>query len=241
MVYKIVWLLIGAVLVAGCTPILPTNAVQPTPTEIIMPATPPAPGSESSGIDLSPQIEQARQDLAARLSLTADQIEVVEAKAVVWPDGSLGCPQPDMVYPQVLQDGFLIVLRSNNQLYEYHGGGDSTIFLCETATADPDALQPAAAPITATQTVSITLPTNPIVVQAMKDLGRRLAIRLEQIQVVKAEAVTWPDAGMGCPQSGMAYTQVQQDGMLIVLAVDGTTYNYHSGGMRPPFLCENPA
>lgn len=239
MLYKVFGFLLGALVISGCNPVLPAGAVQPTPTEIIMPASPLSTGSDA--LDLSPQIEQARQDLAARLALAADAIEVVEAKAVVWPDGSLGCPQPDMVYPQVLQDGFLVVLRANGQLYEYHGGGDGASFLCEAeSTNRTRSVQPAVAPITATQAISITLPTNPVVVQAMKDLARRLAVRVEQIHVVKAEAVTWPDAGMGCPQPGMAYRQVQQDGMLIVLEVDGTVYNYHSGGVRPPFLCENP-
>lgn len=36
-----------------------------------------------------------------------------------------------MVYAQVLQEGLLIVLRANQQLYEYHSGGDRPPFLCK--------------------------------------------------------------------------------------------------------------
>lgn len=91
--------------------------------------TPPAPAAFDPA--LQPLVTQAVDDLAARLALDAGQIEVVEASAVVWPDSSLGCPQPGMAYKQVPQDGALIVLRADGQLYEYHTGGSRGLFLCE--------------------------------------------------------------------------------------------------------------
>ena len=86
-----------------------------------------------------------------------------------------------------------------------------------------------------------TLAPNPLVMQAMKDLARRLSVSLEAIALVEFEAVIWPDASLGCPRPDMAYRQVQQDGARIVLAANGRKYIYHSGGSRAPFLCENPA
>src|SRR5687767_2291521 len=60
--------------------------------------------------------------------------------------------------------------------------------------------------ITQENTVTVTLPSSsPMVEQAIKDLARRLALSLDQITLVSAEAVVWPDAGLGCPQPGMAY------------------------------------
>ena len=95
--------------------------------------------------------------------------------------------------------------------------------------------------ITQVNTVNIQLPSsNPLVVQAMKDLARRLTVGLDEITVIRAEAVVWSDGGLGCPRPGMAYIQVQQEGMRIVLSVAGKEYHYHSGETRPPFLCENP-
>jgi hypothetical protein len=96
--------------------------------------------------------------------------------------------------------------------------------------------------ITQENTVNIQLPSaNPIVVQAMKDLARRLSVGLDKITLVRTEDVTWPDGGLGCPRPGMVYPQVLQDGMRIVLSVDGKEYHYHSGEKGTPFLCENPA
>ena len=73
---------------------------------------------------------QAKEDLAHRLSMPIDRIQVLEARSVVWPDASLGCPQPGMRYKQVPVDGVLIRLKTDGQVYEYHGGGGRGLFLC---------------------------------------------------------------------------------------------------------------
>lgn len=74
---------------------------------------------------------------------------------------------------------------------------------------------------------------------AVADLASRLDVDEDEITVVTAEAVTWGDTSLGCPQPGMRYAQVVQDGTYIELEHDGRTYPYHSGGERPdPFLCE---
>ncbi len=67
----------------------------------------------------------------------------------------------------------------------------------------------------------------------------RAAVEPEQITVVSAEAVVWPDASLGCPQPGMRYAQVPVDGALIQLEAAGRVYPYHTGGNQvEPFLCE---
>ena len=78
----------------------------------------------------------------------------------------------------------------------------------------------------------------PQVRMAVTDLAGRLDVEAGEIEVVGVELVTWPDGSLGCPQPGMAYTQVPQDGLLIRLQVDDETYAYHSGETRDPFLCE---
>ncbi|MGZ4680129.1 MAG: hypothetical protein ACXV98_04295 [Ilumatobacteraceae bacterium] len=76
-----------------------------------------------------------------------------------------------------------------------------------------------------------------LVDQAIADLAKRLSVDAASISVVSADAMVWPDGSVGCPQPGMNYTQVTVDGALIVLSASGTTYRYHSGGSRAPFLC----
>jgi hypothetical protein len=76
-----------------------------------------------------------------------------------------------------------------------------------------------------------------LVATASADLAERLSVTLGDIVVISAESVVWPDGSLGCPIPDMRYTQVQVEGALIVLSVDGGIYNYHSGANRGPFLC----
>lgn len=80
--------------------------------------------------------------------------------------------------------------------------------------------------------------SNPLVVQAIADLGHRESADAAEIELLRFEEVVWPDGSMGCPHPGMRYRQVPQDGALIVLRLRGREYHYHSGGNQPPFLCE---
>ena len=83
-------------------------------------------------------IDKAIADLAKRLSIPAAQITLLETTPVVWPDSSLGCPQPGMAYPQVPEDGLLIRLQVGEQVYEYHSGGVREPFLCVKTNKDPN-------------------------------------------------------------------------------------------------------
>ncbi len=77
-------------------------------------------------------LEQARADLAERLGVAVDDVTVVSSEEVTWPDSSLGCPQPGMMYAQVLTDGSRMLLSAGGRTYEYHSGGQRAPFLCET-------------------------------------------------------------------------------------------------------------
>ena len=82
---------------------------------------------------LSSRVAIAVADLSERLGVSESEIEVISAQPVVWPDASLGCPEPDMQYAQVATDGALIELRSDDTTYSYHMGGSTyEPFLCES-------------------------------------------------------------------------------------------------------------
>lgn len=114
------------------TPLLapPTTAKSTTKTTISSEGSTPAMSSGSIDPGLKPYIDIAVGDLAQRLSVGVDQIEVISATLKEWPDASLGCPQPGMQYAQVMTDGALIVLSSGGKSYNYHAGGSRTPFLC---------------------------------------------------------------------------------------------------------------
>ena len=79
-----------------------------------------------------------------------------------------------------------------------------------------------------------------VVGEAVADLSRRLDVDPADITVVSAEEVTWRDGSIGCPQPGMLYTQALTNGTRVVLEAEGQRYQYHAGGRRSAFLCENP-
>ena len=79
-------------------------------------------------------IESAKADLAQRLSIPTSQIKVIETKEVVWPDASLGCPQPGNVYAQILTPGYLVTLEYAGDEYEYHAGIHGDTLYCENPT-----------------------------------------------------------------------------------------------------------
>lgn len=58
-------------------------------------------------------------------------VSVTRDEAVTWPDGSLGCPQPGMVYPQVLIDGYWVVLALGETSYDYRADERGRFLLCE--------------------------------------------------------------------------------------------------------------
>lgn len=75
-------------------------------------------------------IDLAMTDLMNTLGVDLSAIELVAYEEVTWNDGSLGCPQPDMMYTQALVDGYLIQLQAGDQVYNYHGATGEEPFLC---------------------------------------------------------------------------------------------------------------
>lgn len=81
---------------------------------------------------LLPEINDAKQDLAGRVDAESGTIEVVRAERITWPDGSLGCPRPGMLYTQALVRGYFIQLRAGDRHWNYHGGRGGPPQLCDS-------------------------------------------------------------------------------------------------------------
>jgi hypothetical protein len=82
---------------------------------------------------MSSAIEQkVKQDLAKRLKAQPDDITVKANQSVTWRDGSLGYPQPGMMYTMALVPGHRIKLQHSGKTYEYHTDGNGgRIVYCE--------------------------------------------------------------------------------------------------------------
>jgi hypothetical protein len=240
------WLIALMLAMAACAPATLDRDDTPLPPTQT-PATDPSPGPHSGQ---GPLVDQAIADLTARLSVPASEIEVVSEESVVWPDGSLGCPQPGVAYIQILVEGSRIVLKHRDETYNYHAGPSSVVY-CEQALLTPQPVrQITAAPMPTVvieqggnvkPTIDPSSGLQPLVDQAIADLVDRMSVDPAEVEVAAAESVVWPDTSLGCPQPGMQYLQLLTDGFRIELRVKDRVYAYHGGRGRGPFLCENPA
>ena len=75
-------------------------------------------------------VAAAKADLADRLGTAREGILVTSIEAVEWSDSSLGCPQPGMMYLQVITPGFRVILQAQGQAYEYHTDQGRNAVLC---------------------------------------------------------------------------------------------------------------
>ena len=90
---------------------------------------------------------------------------------------------------------------------------------------------------TGTSPSGSTEPVDQRVTAARADAARRSGLPPAQIQVVKAESVTWSDGSLGCPRPGMLYTQARVPGYRVQLRVGSEIWNYHGSERGALALC----
>jgi len=89
-----------------------------------------------------PQIPQAIlgpivNEAAKLANVPPQQLAIVRAEAVVWNDGSLGCPEPGMEYTQALVNGYWVVIEAGGQTYDFRVGRDGNFRLCPAGRGHP--------------------------------------------------------------------------------------------------------
>lgn len=231
--------LLGLLAVAACAPqpvptVLPTQPLPPTliptqapsaatddslsaPSDLVTPTAP-----ESSLLipaAAQPLIQHAIDDLDQRLSVDADQIQIVRLESVTWSSPDLGCVVETAATPTTPVAGYRIVLSASDKLYEYH-----------TDTSEVRAC--AQEGVTAGATAESLLIADPVAAELIA-LARREVVRTHgatasDLKLVDVVSVTWPDTGLGCPQPNTTYTPGGHDGYRIVVADGSTQYIFHS-------------
>jgi hypothetical protein len=73
----------------------------------------------------------AKADLAERLGINPDEIEVQDVEKTEFPDASLGVPEPGKMYAQVITPGYIIKLAVDDAVYEYHTSDDRVVLVPE--------------------------------------------------------------------------------------------------------------
>jgi hypothetical protein len=107
----------------------------PVPTgAAITPGDPLSPGNlypPVTGEAPASLLEDIRTDLAQRSGADREDMLVIRDQAVIWSDGSLGCPQPGVFYTQALVPGYWVVLQVGEVEYDYRASDRGYFVLCE--------------------------------------------------------------------------------------------------------------
>ncbi|MBL8055572.1 MAG: hypothetical protein JNK29_02685 [Anaerolineales bacterium] len=124
-----------------------------------------------------------------------------------------------------------------------------------TPAVSPSPLPPTSTPaVTPLPTLPRTLATvpptaAPVLGEVPADLMARLRADVEaqsggpaaSLELIRAEAMTWSDGSLGCPQPGMFYTQALEEGYWVVWrAPDGREYDYRLTQRGAFVLCPGP-
>ncbi|MBM3123509.1 MAG: hypothetical protein FJZ87_00380 [Chloroflexi bacterium] len=116
-------------------------SLRETPATVLEPAMTSSPSTPEISIPESTLEEDANivsreiaqkaiTDLAGYLNMDRDQIRIADTQPVDWPDASLGCPQPEVMYVQVITPGYRILLEAKGGKYPYHTDTGSQVIRC---------------------------------------------------------------------------------------------------------------
>jgi len=96
--------------------------------------TPESLESSASALTPTPALqelaEKARADLADRLKVSVDQIDLLKIVPAKWPYDSVGCPLPQDGSIDTSTPGYQILLDANDEQYMYHTDGKDWIGFC---------------------------------------------------------------------------------------------------------------
>ena len=106
-----------------------------------------------------------------------------------------------------------------------------------TGPVDQRRPQRAAMPAAEAGPASTTNGLRAVVDAALVDAARRSGLAVAALNVVSADRVTWADGSLGCPETGMLYTQALVPGYRIRIQAGGQTWDYHAGLRGAPRWC----
>ena len=75
-------------------------------------------------------LSQIIADAADRAGVADSEVTVIRDEFAIWNDGSLGCPEPGLMYTQALVDGYWIVVAIGEFEYDYRVGAGGYFKLC---------------------------------------------------------------------------------------------------------------
>lgn len=157
--------------------------------------------------------------LAESLEVPVSLITVDSVRAVTWPDGSIGCPEPGVGYAQVLTPGHKITLRAEGKIYVMHEANGHAVLCNRKKTA-------------MAMTPGLNYSWTPQAAIARADLAKQLNVAQDQIIIARGKETQWPDTSMNCDVARHDATETPTDGFIITLRHGSRNYTYHTDMKR---------
>jgi hypothetical protein len=210
--YPIILLLI----LAGCAPLetptsTPVEAVtplpytaEPTPIPFEPTASAPQPTGETPPPGSQEAVLAARRFLAQQLGLELGDIQLLQVRAVEWPDACLGIPVQEEMCAEVITPGFVIdlvaVVDGASEYFTFHTDASGEVLR----------VLPAA------------------VLAARQALSEQTGLLPEEITLLSIEYVEWRNSCLGVTTPGLNCLEVITPGYRIILSAAGMSYEYHT-------------
>ena len=158
--------------------------------------------------------------VAGFLAIDRSRVRVLDLSEELFPDASLGCPEPDMLYAQVLTPGWRVLAEAEGRRFDVRVSGSGGR-ICHRKV-----LPAAGSRSEGTAAERATL-------LARDDLARRTGANVDAVRVLG----WWPvPAGTEAPGCAIDCPEDAADcGMLMELELDERRYRYHvsDGAARP--------
>ncbi|MCA9881329.1 MAG: hypothetical protein KC708_00080 [Anaerolineae bacterium] len=160
-----------------------------------------------------------RSDLAQRLNLEPERIELGQIQHEIWTNANLGCV--DSFPLEQTYAGYAIDWIVNTTVYSVHTNGERDYVVCSgTHSLDGELL------------LAVDAIAADMFGLVQRRLSRELDLPQQRIRLVSINTVTWPDNSLGCPQPDEAYTSATLRGYRIEVLVGETTYIFHTDDSR---------
>ncbi len=208
MKYWRLFLVAFVVFVGACTPPSPETS----------PLTSTSPLSAPSNVELTGEearvVEKLRPLVAEDLGVDSESLVVASIRQRSWSDTSLGCPEPGMVYAQVIVEGWQVVFQdSDGETYDVHTPSDPEDFvICESQEGEEGMIGP----------------SNPAVKAALSLVTENFAVTMDELVVQEASAVQWPNSCLGCAGARENCLMVITPGYRVMLSSGDRIYEVHT-------------
>jgi len=122
-------------------------------------------------------------------------------------------------------------------MWQSLAAGSLAIVLVVVAAGCASAVEPPVPPAQPPREVPMNPTLESVTEAVLADAVQRTGVDRESLKVESAQAVTWADGSLGCPQPGMNYTMALVPGYRIVVRAGEQTLDYHASQRGYLVLC----